>query len=236
MTTDSIYPEEIERVVKFLREHRSLPITTGATPRSGSQASEEPIIKLLEEKPHLLVKRSNIGGANKSSWYDFKIGDYFCDLKISKLKGAGNMNAKKAIYYVLTGEDPTKISYKEAVFFKKLKENIKENSKDYYYIVIGKNETPGTSRRAFVTSLRTMPEDSVRTNRSNPPIQGIWEKCVATSTPRNYQETKDLLLSNYSECIKKGIKALRSGMPEYFSDYFPEYFPCEEEDPTESEQ
>ena len=208
-----MYPNILLRIAKFLRNYENLPLEgdTGDG-RVDSRVIEGKIIKILEEN-------FNIKPAKKRAWYDFKVGAYFVDIKISELKGAAdNTNAKGAIYYVLTGKNPEKVSDKEDKFFSSLKENIKENDKDYYYLVVGKNAPPKSPERAFITSLRTLPD--VRPNRNNMPFQCVWKTCINNSVDRSHREVKDFLLGKWGESISLDIKALESGMPVFFPEYF----------------
>ena len=217
------YPPEIEKVVKFLRHHKNLPIKTGGTARQNSLGTEAAIIELMEEQADLQVEGAdtNTEDQNNTSWFDFKVGNLFCNLKTSALnEDADNTSAKQAIYYVLTGKNPKKISKHESSFFQDMHDNLKESDTDYYYIIIGKTEPIGSQKRAFAISLRTLPSGSVRTNGRNLPFQCVWRDCVGTGEVRTYKQAYDFLLSKYSESIKKAIFALESGMPPHFPEFF----------------
>ncbi|MDD9841197.1 MAG: hypothetical protein OXU76_00780 [Alphaproteobacteria bacterium] len=206
------YPKPLLEIADFLRNYEKLKLVKDSGDgRLDSAASEQVIFDLLKRKFGIQTPDT------KRTWYDFKIKGYFVDLKITEYRTADNTNAKKAIYYVLTGDDPSNISDQEDRFFKSLSENIRENDKDYYYLILGKNADIGTDERAFVTSLRTLP--NVRPSRNNMPFQCVWRKCLNKTVVRSHKEVQNFLLGKWGESISLDIKVLQSGMPTYFPQY-----------------
>jgi len=206
------YPAPLLEIADFLGNYEELELVKDSGDgRLDSAASEQVIFDLLKQKFAIQIPDT------KRSWYDFKIEGYFVDLKITEHGTADNTNAKKAIYYVLTGDDPTNINDQESKFFKSLSENIRENDKDYYYLILGKNADIGADERAFITSLCTLP--NVRRSRSNMPFQCVWRNCLNKGVARSHKEAQDFLLGKWGESIGLGIKALESGMPTYFPQY-----------------
>ena len=78
-------------------------------------------------------------------WFDFSFKEdgrfYPVNIKVSTTKTCDNLNCKLGIYYALTGEKPkfnNGIDWEK--YFKKLKENIKPNDRDYYFLIINKDD------------------------------------------------------------------------------------------------
>ena len=215
-----MFPESLLKIAKFLRYHEHLPIVRGGSDgRSDSEASENKIVSILLNEKEFNIESKNIGRGSNRCWYDFIVDEkYYVDLKVSKLgRQADNTNAKKAIYYTLTGLDAASVSDREDDFFNQLKQYKEENICDFYYVIVGKEEEPGEPKRAFFFSFRTLKK--VRPNRKNQPFQCIWEDCIKPQK-RNYTEASHFLLNYWSLSIKKDIEKLNSGMPTAFPEYF----------------
>ena len=145
-------PTEILQVVKYLKQNSiSLPQGSGDARRDSATAENTIISYLQNQSFGFNIVSPNIGTGHNRSWYDIRIKNYHCDIKISELRTTDNTNAKKAIFYLLTGLDPNKISNTEKVFFKEMKkkESVDEH-RDYFYIVINKTDT----KDVFALSLK----------------------------------------------------------------------------------
>ena len=151
-------------------------------------------------------------------WYDILVEEkYYVDIKVSGLKGADNTNSKRAIYYALTAQPPDKVSSEEVPFFASLKENEKPNDEDYYYLVVGKKEDPGSKYRAFLCSIKTLRK--VMPNGSNMPFQCRWKECYEP-VYREYEKSREFLLTSWSKSIASRIKQLKGGLPYHYPELF----------------
>ncbi len=216
----------IPRILNEIRDYLincKLVLSSGSGDgRSDSANSEKIIISALQNVKNKSWSVLTPNTKNNRHWYDFICYDkdnnsYYCDIKISNLSGNDNMNAKKAIYWLLTGDENThQVSDRNAVFFKTMKEN--ENlsqERDFYYLVVNKNNVGDI----FFVSLKNICEEGVNVSHNNPPIQSKWDKCRKIES-RNMQQAKDFLLKKWAECIKKNIANLESGMPIHYQKYF----------------
>lgn len=73
------------------------------------------------------------------------------NIKVSTTKTPDNLNCKLGIYYTLTGRIPlfnNGISWED--YFKTLSENLRENTADYYFLIINKDNP----NDVFATSLK----------------------------------------------------------------------------------
>lgn len=217
-----IYPACLVEMAGFLRRREGLlPEEKGDDGRFDSAAEEGRIISLLEDE----VARPRdweIERAKARGWFDFAVVDggerHYVDLKISRLSGRDNTNAKRAVYYVLTGDCPEGVSTRDDAFFRALRKNMKENDRDYYYLVIGRNEEVGSPKRAFLTSLRTIGE--LHPNANNMPFQCVWGDCTEPRR-RSHEEVKVHLLGAWSESVRRALRK-HEGMAKHFPEYFPE--------------
>lgn len=213
-----MYPNVLIKIADFLRNHEGELVEKGAGDgRTASTLAESSIITLLKNNGFRVESTDN------RAWCDFVVENkYFVDIKINDLmnmNAAGNVASKKQIYYVLTGRHPDEVSNAGDKFFKQLRDNLQPNDKDLYYLIVGKGAKRGSPERAFVTSLKTLPEVTVP-HWKNLPFQCVWGKCIDGGSKRNYEEAKDFLLSNWSKGIKKAVKNFQVGMPKHFPEYF----------------
>ena len=214
------FPPVLTEIAAFLRDHSHLPLVETGNSRQDSAQSEERILALLMND-RFPIESANIGQRTNTHWHDAKAdGRHYIDIKISRLAGADNTNAKKAVYYFLTGDDPINTPNRDDRFFSMLKENLRPDEKrDFYYLVVGKGKTACDPLRAFVTSFRTMRE--LRPTANNMPFQCDWSQCVEPVARHNYAQTKGFLLGAWAQSVKKAHEKYRH-MPVYFPEYFTE--------------
>ena len=176
--------------------------------RINSALNEDEIINILSSK--FIIERPDT-----RDWYDFsfKQNDNFypVNIKISTTKTADNLNCKLGIYYALTGELP---DFNNGVnwetYFATLSKNIKENSKDYYFLIINKDNT----KDIFATSLKCL--TNLVANGNNLPFQVKWDD-NRTLINRSFNEAKSFILRNLGESLK-----LRADAYFLFTKYFNE--------------
>ena len=185
--------------------------------RINSSIDEEIILNRLLENRYL---KDKIQKANKErNWFDFCISftnknkeEHFFPINIKVIEGNknDNLNCKLGLYYCLTGQVPTfpnEIGWKE--YFLKLKENMKENNKDYYFLVVNKKDLS----HMFI-GLRQI--NKLAPNRNNLPFQCNFNDQENTKiNNQDYQKDKERLLSCFYESIKK-----RATIRDYFEKNF----------------
>lgn len=178
--------------------------------RINSALNEDEIIDILSSK--FTIERPDM-----RDWYDFSFEEneqfYPVNIKISTTKTADNLNCKLGIYYALTGDEPTLdngVNWDK--YFKELNQNMKENSKDYYFLIINKDDP----KDIFATSLKSL--QSIVPNGNNLPFQAKWDD-NRTPIERSFSEAKSFILSKFEASLK-----LRADAYLLFKKYFNEKF------------
>ncbi|MGI9310341.1 MAG: hypothetical protein ACR2P7_02275 [bacterium] len=180
--------------------------------RRDSSSAELTIVSVLQNQRRWDVHAANVGQAHNRSWYDLMLNDYYCDIKVSDLRGADNTNAKKAVYFFLTGQDPGLVPNRNDQFFCSMSENEAEDEeRDFYYIVVDKS-----NGESFVVSLKGI---TVSPAHNNPPFQCKWDDC-RMPVQRTWTDAREYLLGVWAQTIKNGIATYRNAMPRYYSDFF----------------
>lgn len=203
-------PKKLEEIVEFLKQQNLHLSQQSRDGRINSAFNEDEIFNLLNPRFRFEIKRPE-----KREWYDFGFYDensVFCpvNIKVSTMKTADNLNCKLGIYYALTGKEPTfgnGINWKECLTI--LRRDLKENDRDYYFLIINKNNT----KDIFGTSLKCL--KSIVPNGDNLPFQANWNK-NRQITLRDFKGAEEFLLSTLGESLKKRAER-------YFQ--FEQYFP-----------
>lgn len=160
--------------------------------RVNSIINEEFVLNKLFEK--YKIEKPKI-----RNWYDFKIGEYFFNIKISSFSSADNISSKKSMAYTLTGIEGDEFSDKWNLFHEKLFDNINiNNSKDYYFLCINSADT----NDIFWTSLKRI--NTLIPNGNNLPFQCNWNNNKVFSN-RSNQEAIDYIISVYLQSWEKKI-------------------------------
>ena len=119
-------------------------------------------------------------------------------------------SSKNGLYYALTGEIYTGNGQWNN-YLKLLKQNLKETEKDYYFLVINKENT----NDIFINSLKNI--STLQPNGNNLPFQIKWcnnkELC-----PKSWVATKQLLLSTLGKSLR-----LRADAFDSFKKHFRQY-------------
>ncbi|ECW7662789.1 restriction endonuclease, partial [Campylobacter coli] len=97
-------------------------------------------------------------------------------------------------------------------YFCNLKTNLKENSKDYYFLIINKNDV----QDIFIASLKSL--EKISPNGNNLPFQAKWNE-NRHPVQREFKEAKDFIIKCFADSLK-----LRADAYFYFKRYFNEYF------------
>ena len=182
--------------------------------RRDAAMSEGNIISFLQNQNKWTITSPNIGSAHDRSWYDMQVDGFYCDIKVSELHSNDNTNAKKAVYYLLTGKDPARVPSQQKSFFKLMKENeSKDEERDFYFIVVKKP----SANDAFVVSLKGIAKLTSAPN--NLPFQCRWDDC-RNPEQRTWEQAKQFLLEHWAQSIKRRIETTKSGMPAFYPDFF----------------
>ena len=151
-------------------------------------------------------------------WWDFAIREdgvlLPVNLKLTELGNTNdNMNCKLGIYYALTGREPdfaNETPWHD--FFERLAEDMQENSRDYYFLVVNKNDPADV----FVQGLKTL--HTLVSNGNNLPFQCCWRD-NRKPQERSFSDARDFLLSVFAQSIK-----LRAEIDSAFQKHFPQYW------------
>lgn len=163
-----------------------------------------------------IAKKFEIERPKVRDWVDFGFYEneeyYPVNIKVSNTTTADNLNCKLGIYYALTGKFPHFGNGVEwNTYFQSLRENISNNSKDYYFLIINKK----ASRDIFISTLRGL--QKLTPNGNNLPFQAKW--CENREyVSRTYEEAKEFILQYFAKSLK-----LRANAYEDFLRYFDEY-------------
>ena len=191
-------PQSLQDVEKYLRES-TIRLVTGGDARTNSSQSEQAVVQLIQNANQWQVYSPHLDAGHNRHWYDVRIDDYYVDVKVSGFAGNDNTNAKKAIYYLLTGKDPGCVDDAAAVFFEQMRKNEnKDEVRDYYYLVVNKSDV----KDVFFVSLKGLAHAAAAPN--NPPFQTNWNICRESQT-RTWDEARDFLLGKWAASIERNI-------------------------------
>jgi hypothetical protein len=171
--------------------------------RINSILNEDEVLKLIEQK-------FNINIPNARDWADFYIDRIPVNIKITTTKTADNASSKKGLYYALTGEIYSGGNSWDN-YLKNLKENIKNSNKDYYFLVINKDNT----NDIFINSLKQI--SKLQANGNNLPFQIKWSDNKKPKK-QSWNNSKSLLLKTLGKSLKLRADAFVS-FEKYFGDY-----------------
>jgi hypothetical protein len=171
--------------------------------RINSILNEDEILKIIEQK-------FNIDIPSVRDWADFYIDKIPVNIKITTTNTADNASSKKGLYYALTGQIYQGNNQWEN-YLKQLKQNIKDTDKDYYFLIINKNDT----NDIFINSLKQI--STLQPNGNNLPFQIKWCDNKAMK-PKSFKEVKSLLVGTLGKSIKLRADAYIS-FKKYFSEY-----------------
>ncbi len=208
-------PTVLKEVEKHLQDVSVQLSTSGRDTRGDSSQSEFLVAQALQNTTRWGVVSPHLGKGHNRSWHDVKIGDYYCDIKISNCDANDNTNAKKAIFYFLTGRIPDDdVPVQTNKFFAMMKETESpDQNRDYYYLVVNKNNT----QDAFIVSLKGLAHCSPSSN--NMPFQSNWGKC-REPVERSWNEARNFLLEKWAESIRRAIDNHQTGMPKSYPEFF----------------
>ncbi|OCR17756.1 restriction endonuclease [Helicobacter pullorum] len=186
-------PQMLLEMVDFLRTQNLTLSNQSRDGRINSAFNEDEIFTLLNQN-------FEINRPNMRDWVDFSFSENNAfipvNIKVSMTKTADNLNCKLGIYYALTGQIPpfnNGVSWEN--YFKTLSENLQENTADYYFLIINKDNPSDV----FATSLKGL--KSINPNGNNLPFQAKWDN-NRNYIPRDFEEAKNFILNTFAESLK----------------------------------
>ena len=205
-----MFPKTLEKIKDFLQNENLLLSQTTRDGRVNSAFNEDEIVALIDN--HFSIQRPKI-----RDWFDFAFEEngifYPVNIKVSTTTTADNLNCKLGIYYALTGKIPDfKNTISWETYLKKLKENITDNNRDYYFLIVNKENT----KDIFLSSLKTI--YNLVPNGTNLPFQAPLNDDNRNSVDRNFEQAKKFILSVFGQSLKLRADAYLS-FKEYFSEY-----------------
>ncbi|GAA7864144.1 hypothetical protein BTM306_13870 [Helicobacter pylori] len=200
-------PTQLNEIAKFLKTNPynlSQPLQDG---RLNPSVNEEEILNTIKHSfPIQLLKARE--------WWDFSFeeNDIFYPVNITTTKTADNLNCKLGIYYALCGLLPTfnnEIAWEK--YFQKLHKDLGKNTnRDYYFLIINKNDP----KDIFINSLKGI--QTLQPNGNNLPFQCKWDN-NREIIQRDFDGSKNFILSALAKSVK-----LRANidLKEFFGGFF----------------
>ncbi|WQZ52740.1 restriction endonuclease [Helicobacter pylori] len=185
-------PAQLNKIAEFLRTnpyHLSQPLQDG---RLNSSVNEEEILNTIKDYFPIQLPRAR-------EWWDFSFEEnkifYPVNIKTTTTKTADNLNCKLGIYYALCGLLPefnNEIAWKK--YFHKLHKDLGKNTnRDYYFLIINKNDP----KDVFINSLKGI--QTLQPN--NLPFQCKWDN-NRKIVQRSFIESKNFILSALAKSVK----------------------------------
>ncbi|GAA7081009.1 restriction endonuclease [Helicobacter pylori] len=201
-------PTQLNEIAEFLKTNPynlSQPLQDG---RLNSSVNEEEILNTIKDYFPIQLPRAR-------EWWDFSFEEnkifYPVNIKTTT-KTADNLNGKLGIYYALCGLLPefnNEIAWEK--YFHKLHKDLGTNTnRDYYFLIINKNDP----KDVFINSLKGI--QTLQPN--NLPFQCKWDN-NREIVQRSFIESKNFILSALAKSVK-----LRANIYLTFKEFFGEFF------------
>ncbi|MCQ2933650.1 restriction endonuclease [Helicobacter pylori] len=202
-------PTQLNEIAEFLKTNPyslSQPLQDG---RLNSSVNEEEILNTI--KGHFSIQLPKA-----REWWDFSFEEndifYPVNIKTTTTKTADNLNGKLGIYYALCGLVPefnNEIAWEK--YFQKLHKDLGKNTnRDYYFLIINKNDP----KDIFINSLKGI--QTLQPN--NLPFQCKWDN-NREIVQRDFDGSKNFILSALAKSVK-----LRANIYLTFKEVFGEFF------------
>ncbi|WP_121067531.1 restriction endonuclease [Helicobacter pylori] len=202
-------PTQLNEIAEFLKTNPynlSQPLQDG---RLNSSVNEEEILNTIKDYFPIQLPRTR-------EWWDFSFEEndifYPVNIKTTTTKTADNLNGKLGIYYALCGLVPefnNEIAWEK--YFQKLHKDLGTNTnRDYYFLIINKNDP----KDIFINSLKGI--QTLQPN--NLPFQCKWDN-NREIIQRSFIESKNFILSALAKSVK-----LRANIYLTFKEFFGEFF------------
>ncbi|GAA7002736.1 hypothetical protein Kyoto22A_12690 [Helicobacter pylori] len=198
-------PTQLNEIAEFLKTNPynlSQPLQDG---RLNSSVNEEEILNAIKHFFPIQLPKAR-------EWWDFSFeeNDIFYPVNITTTKTADNLNCKLGIYYALCGLLPTfnnEIAWEK--YFQKLHKDLGKNTnRDYYFLIINKNDP----KDIFINSLKGI--QTLQPN--NLPFQCKWDNNTEI-IQRDFDGSKNSILSALAESIKLRVYL---AFKEFFGEFF----------------
>ncbi|RKV35931.1 restriction endonuclease [Helicobacter pylori] len=185
-------PTQLNEIAEFLKTnpyHLSQPLQDG---RLNSSVNEEEILNTIKDYFPIQLPRAR-------EWWDFSFEEndifYPVNIKTTTTKTADNLNGKLGIYYALCGLLPefnNEIAWEK--YFQKLHKDLGTNTnRDYYFLIINKNDP----KDIFINSLKGI--QTLQPN--NLPFQCKWDD-NREIVQRDFDGSKNFILSALAKSVK----------------------------------
>ncbi|MGL2737941.1 restriction endonuclease [Helicobacter pylori] len=202
-------PTQLNEIAEFLKTNPynlSQPLQDG---RLNSFVNEEEILNTIKGNFPIQLPKAR-------EWWDFSFEEnkifYPVNIKTTTTKTADNLNGKLGIYYALCGLVPefnNEIAWEK--YFQKLHKDLGTNTnRDYYFLIINKNDP----KDVFINSLKGI--QTLQPN--NLPFQCKWDN-NREIVQRSFIESKNFILSALAKSVK-----LRANIYLTFKEFFGEFF------------
>ncbi|RPF66535.1 restriction endonuclease [Helicobacter pylori] len=184
-------PTQLNEIAKFLKTNPynlSQPLQDG---RLNPSVNEEEILNTIKHFFPIQLPKAR-------EWWDFSFEEndifYPVNIKITTTKTADNLNGKLGIYYALCGLLPefnNEIAWEK--YFQKLHKDLGKNTdRDYYFLIINKNDP----KDIFINSLKGI--QTLQPN--NLPFQCKLDN-NREIVQRNFDESKNFILSALAKSV-----------------------------------
>ncbi|MCQ2918629.1 restriction endonuclease [Helicobacter pylori] len=178
-----------EEFLKTNPYHLSQPLQDG---RLNSSVNEEEILNVIKDYFPIQLPKAR-------EWWDFSFEEndifYPVNIKTTTTKTADNLNGKLGIYYALCGLVPefnNEIAWEK--YFQKLHKDLGKNTnRDYYFLIINKNDP----KDIFINSLKGI--QTLQPN--NLPFQCKWDN-NREIVQRDFDGSKNFILSALAKSVK----------------------------------
>ncbi|WQV81313.1 restriction endonuclease [Helicobacter pylori] len=185
-------PTQLNEIAEFLKTnpyHLSQPLQDG---RLNSSVNEEEILNTIKDYFPIQLPKAR-------EWWDFSFEEndifYPVNIKTTTTKTADNLNGKLGIYYALCGLVPefnNEIAWEK--YFQKLHKDLAKNTnRDYYFLIINKNDP----KDVFINSLKGI--QTLQPN--NLPFQCKWDN-NREIVQRDFNGSKNFILSALAKSVK----------------------------------
>ncbi|MFB1281553.1 restriction endonuclease [Helicobacter pylori] len=185
-------PTQLNEIAEFLKTNPynlSQPLQDG---RLNSSVNEEEILNTIKDYFPIQLPKAR-------EWWDFSFKEndifYPVNIKTTTTKTADNLNGKLGIYYALCGLVPefnNEIAWEK--YFQKLHKDLGKNTdRDYYFLIINKNDP----KDIFINSLKGI--QTLQPN--NLPFQCKWDN-NRKIVQRNFDKSKNFILSALAKSVK----------------------------------
>ncbi|WQZ64034.1 restriction endonuclease [Helicobacter pylori] len=185
-------PTQLNKIAEFLKTNPyslSQPLQDG---RLNSSVNEEEILNTIKDYFPIQLPKAR-------EWWDFSFEEndifYPVNIKTTTTKTADNLNGKLGIYYALCGLLPefnNEIAWEK--YFQKLHKDLGTNTdRDYYFLIINKNDP----KDIFINSLKGI--QTLQPN--NLPFQCKWDN-NREIVQRDFNGSKNFILSALAKSVK----------------------------------